>query len=454
MGVLNYWSSIGVLFVWLAILTVVGWRIADWAGPRLRPLARAYLSPALGLAFFMILATAAGWLVGARTAIAVPATLIVAMLSLYRAHDLPKLARIVVSVAAVGFIVSLPVFVTVILFSGTNVYNDTFTYLVHGQWLQSHAFRRAAQSTPFSPAYTQVALYQGLGLRMGASFFLAWVQAASPFSWSIQVYPAVAALALTIGTIGVAGLAQAWVPGCRNVGWLWAAAAGTAMSGFSFGAFNGFLPQMAGLAILPAMLALLAWFRPAGMAARSIRRTIPLALVIAAIGYSYSEILPLVAIALAVWFGLNPTTARSARLEWLLAGGVSALLLLLLWNAELLRISRALTNQSHAVVGWPVPWTVLEFVAHAAGLRSASGDGDAPLFVSPLLMFVAGGGAAALFCAPVIYWIRKRERSSLAAPFVFLLLGSAAMLYFRYHAASPWPVGAGQTGTILGFRIG
>jgi hypothetical protein len=81
-----------------------------------------------------------------------------------------------VIISAFVIVVTIPVLAPAIRFNSFNSFNDTFTYLVHGQWLQEHAFKELARGSGFFPAETQVVLYQNAGHRMGASFFLGFVQ--------------------------------------------------------------------------------------------------------------------------------------------------------------------------------------------------------------------------------------------------------------------------------------
>jgi hypothetical protein len=375
--------------------------------------------------------------------ISIPTTVLVTGIALLRPGNNRPQGLLLGGVLLAGAIISWPLFLPIFQYGGFNVYNDTFTYLVHGQWLQTHAFSLAAKPAPFSPVYSQVALYQGLGLRMGASFFLGWVQAASPFMWSVDVYPATVALAVTAGALAIAGLGHTLCAGRRIVAWLWSLAAGTALSGFSFGAFNGFLPQSFGLAFLPAVLCATSQFRPGDRMQASVSKLVPLALLVAALGFAYSELLPFAAASLAGWYILQ-LALRSERRNWCVAGIGFIVLLILLWNAELFRIARALASQSHAVVGWPVPWSPVEFALHAAGLRSGSGDGDANLFGNLIAMVALSALYVGLFVLPLARFHRRLGANG-AALILFLALGIGAALYFRYGTPSPWTHGKGQT---------
>ena len=96
------------------------------------------------------------------------------------------------------------------------------------------------------PWFASVAVYQTQGFRTGASFLFGWVQGAFGVDWSYLVYPGGRASPdgcwrLGIGRHGFLRRAQRpsglSAPGAALI---------TTFNGFSFGAFNGFLPQTYG----------------------------------------------------------------------------------------------------------------------------------------------------------------------------------------------------------------
>ena len=105
-------------------------------------------------------------------------------------------------------------------FGDFNPYNDALTYLAHAQWLQHHAFLRAAAGLAEHPVVTQVASYQSWQLRMGASFLLGWVQSLCQADWPHTVYPAVITLALACASLALAGAVWHYA----RLGWRWALA--------------------------------------------------------------------------------------------------------------------------------------------------------------------------------------------------------------------------------------
>jgi uncharacterized membrane protein (UPF0136 family) len=130
---------------------------------------------------------------------------------------------------------------------------------------------------------------------------------------------------------------------------------------------------------------------------------------------------------------------------WARLTGSVVFLVILLANFELYRAVRSLLIQKDAVVGGPIIWTPLQFVAHAVGLLSGAWDGSIPLLSNPIATWsltIAMVAASVL----VLVFFRKRLRATALVPTVaVLIVGTAAFLYFRYLAASPWNHGVGQS---------
>lgn len=428
------------------MLTLTGRQLARLLPGRYRPFALFFLSPIIGLAVYVLIATIMGWIVGTRSGIVVPITAGIAFISWWRERHQKGLGSHVVVVCGVSATVTIGLLMTIWSIGGYNVFNDTFTYLAHAQWLQSHSFRHYASPTIYEPAFTQIAIYQALGFRMGASFFFGWVQAASPFDWSIHVYPAVVAIALACGSLAIGGLVYALV-GRRMLSLGWGVAVGSGISGFTFGGFAGFLPQLFGLSLTAGFLTLLIRYRPRDASWRSLALgLLPLSILFAAVGLAYSELLPLLTLSTCAWFIAILLFDRSKLHIALLAGAIFASEVLLLLNGECFRIFHALSVQKGAIVGWPISWSILDFAAHSAGMRSGSSDGDQwllPASVAIAVLYIA---------VAVASWsiIRecKRHRELLlrwTAPLAYIFVCIAGFMYFRFGVAAPWPTGVGQT---------
>ena len=347
-----------------------------------------------------------------------------------------------------GALASAGWFFTVIRFEAFNPYNDAFIYLVHAQWLQTHPFREAIRISEYHPALTQVAVYQIQGFRMGASFLFGWVQGAFGVDWSYLVYPAVMLLPMVAGALALAGTAFFVVHRGRLVCLLGGAALITTFNRFSFGAFNGFLPQTYGVVLGFGSLGLIGMYMARLQRGETIRPRglLPGALLLAATLFCYPEFAPFLAIAAAVCVAGEALLVCRARASAILQ---FALLLCLftiaLVNLELSRIVQSVSIEAKAVVGGPVLWTPVQFLAHASGLLSGAWEDGVWVFFSSvltqvLLLLFLGSSSALL----IRY--RKKLRLEGLAPALGLIAACVlAFLYFRYVRISPWSQGIGQS---------
>ncbi len=456
-------SLLGTVFL-IVGLALPGAALIDLCLPwRLRPIARLFLAPLFGLALLVLLATLAGWVArgGYRWWFCLPLTVALVLPGVSRALPLRRVGSGAARLVAFCALASFPFLGQLWEYTAFNPFNDTLTYLVHAQWLQAHGFAEPALPSGRHPAWTQVAYYQGTELRMGASFLLGWLQAASGRPWSWEVYPAVVSVGLVAGALTVGATVIAACPGRRRVAWLAALAAAVSINGFATGPVQfGFLPQTFGLAFAGGVLALrgqeiasrprVAALEDRTLAGR-LRMGFPLALLGAASVVCYSEFSPFLAL---VWMGsylLAPPWPGSfgelrARLTqfW-----PAALLTLLLLNGELLRVWTALREQVGVIAGGPVPWPPWKFLAHALGLHTSKIETvdwwwqvqpwRVLLALPPVTAFcLALGGArrrgrvAAFPLAP-----RFRPRALLPAALLCALC-ALAFLWFRYGAANPW----------------
>jgi hypothetical protein len=451
-----YFGTLLVAQVMVFLIAVVGLRIADLLPPRLRPLGRFYFSPLFGLALFMLLATVHGWLAPFKSWMVLVEAFPLLFLALYLEKRKRILLPYLFTLALFSLVSSTTVLFPLLRFDAYNPFNDTFTYLVHGQWLQQHAFSTPAVPSGHYPALTQVAQYQGAGHRMGASFFLAWVQAAFGLKWSYYAYPAAVSLPLIAGSLAVGGAVQLVVPGQRLISILAAAAMATFFSGFAFGSVYGFFPQTFGLAFAVGGVALLG-----GLLAQSRRgydlgkgflNTLPVALIFAALALCYNDLLPFVVAGTGSFLVLllifSPSKMKEVLVPVLILVGETILLI----NFEFIRI---LQNFLHTVlgvgsgthvIGWPVLWSPWEFLAHAFGFKSPVGwwlghetaiQAALALILVLLLLF--------------LWRFRNGSSHSLYLHLLVVLFLTLGFLYFRYFAKPPSPAETGHT--FLQFKV-
>ena len=446
---MSYYNSLAIVCLMLVCGIVIGWRLADLLPWRLRPEARIFLSPLLGLAVMLHLAVLLGWIGhGYRQPVCLLVMVVPLMASLWSRPNINTLIKSTLLVILFAVVASAGVLYPVWRYAAINPYNDTFFYLVHGQWLQTHGFTEPVTRSGNYPAASLVMAFQLVGMRMGASFMLGYVQALMGANWSYQVYPAVVAIPIVACALAVAGAAYS---ACRriSVSLLCGATISLTLNGLSYGAGNGFFAQTWGLAFISGVLVLTGAVLRQSMVHSTLRTAlghwVPVALLLSAAIHCYSVIspFPIAAMGLVFLAAAIPFRHRVGRL-FVLAGWLGFLCMVLV-NLEWIRIARCLRVESGAVVGMAVNWSWWHFLALAMGLRTGAHDANVYL-----LGKLATGPACivglGLVLAGLWSWQRDRGRSIHLIPHLaFLSLVALAFVYFRFVAASPWSTGTGQS---------
>lgn len=452
-----FWTALAGLAFLLMLATMIGRAGWDALPFRLRGPARFYLSPALGLSVLVIFASLLGRHLPLGDSI-VPPLLVAAMLAwaLRRERSPMEALRHAGGAGAFGALCGASLLVPLYRYGAFDAHNDAFTYLVHGNWLQGRAFDDALPAEQVTARETQIALYQRVGLRMGASFFLALAQALLNLAWSTEAYPAVVIAALAAGCLAMGfPLARVIRPLRKAPRLALLALPALSLGGLVFGATQGFMPQTFGLALGAAALylagPLLRWLGNVRPAARSVAGVVPpgVALFAGAI-YAYSELAPFLALAL-LGSGLFAAWRFKAWRTIGLFLAFSSGLALLLLNTELLRAYTALKVQSGIVVGASVDWRLPGFIAHGFGIHGGAWEGFRWAlrdFNDPYLL--ALGVALSILVIVLILSAAKplfREifNAALLPSALISAVFLAALLYFRYFVKSPFAEGTGQS---------
>jgi hypothetical protein len=457
LGPAIFWKTIASAAAILSLATIIGRAWSMTFAYRFRAFARFYLAPVLGLATLTIIAIMIGRNLHLGTSAVVPlVTFALLVLALILEQRITQAFAHAFVVSMFGIICGTSLLLPLFLFGAFNAHNDAFTYLAHATWLQEHAFRETIPPNLVTPLTTQVAAYQRFGFRMGASFLLAFVQALFKLRWSYEAYPAVVIAALAVGLFAMGfPLVSILRPVRRNLRLALLTIPAFTLGGLVFGANFGFLPQLLGLAfgasLLFAVGPMLPWFATlytswfdTGKAA------IPCAFLLAGAVFAYSELAPFLLVALIAAFIVSALKSR-ARGNVLVYGGVMFGLSILLLNTELMRVYSALRIQSSAVVGTPVEWSLLGYVAHALGLHG--GAWDVLQWTSPertgSLSFFFGLLLLAMMIGVMVAGLRSvwsaTLRGILMPVIVILILFMSGVMYFRYFVPSPFPKGVGQS---------
>lgn len=458
---MSYFGTLFITMVMVLMTIIIGLRVCDLLPYRLRPIGRYYFSPLLGLSIFVLIFSFSGWLMPFKPVMSLGMVLPLVAVSFYFEKNKQTLPRYLLVVFAFTALAAMPVLSPLLRFDAYNPFNDTFTYLVHGQWLQTHPFSEPAIASGYHPALSQVVQYQSAGHRMGASFVLAWAQSAFGLEWSYYAYPAVVSLPLIAGSLTVGGAVTMIIRGQRHVAMLAACATATMLNGFAFGALYGFLPQTFGLAFAAGGVTLFGGLLTESLRDFDLRKiifgSIPVSITFAALTFSYNDLLPFIAVAIVgcLLFLLLWQRKIDKKKNILLPVAIVLAETIALINLEFVRIIRNFIHTLIGVgsgvhaIGWPVLWKPYEFLAHAFGFRSPIGDFwnfyyqwiSLPVFIVVLV-----------FLLYFLYrFLKKRDSIYLYLNIAVVLSFITGFFYFRYFSNAPSSAETGHT--FLQFKL-
>jgi len=378
---LIYLASLSILVSLALVLTTLGRRLVDILPSQLSDRVGFYLAPLLGLALLVLCATGYGWLSPFKTSRSLGLVVGIFVLGLLFEKNRAELLRSWLIVSAFIIVTTIPILAPAIRFNSFNSFNDSFTYLVHSQWLQQHAFSESARASGFFPAETQVVLYQGAGHRMGASFFLGFVQSIFHLDWSYYAYGATVGLIFALGCLAIGGVIQQVIPVSRTLCLALCTLPAVSMNGFVFGAQYGFFPQSFGLAFSVGLAGLIPGLVANGLVSRpsSVNQfwyLLPLSVCCAALLITYNDMFPLVGAGIGLFILLVCCFNWGQKGVILGSALMFALQVIVVVNVEGIRIVRnfldtVLGAASGSVqFGWPVLWSPIQFLAHSFGMKS------------------------------------------------------------------------------------
>jgi hypothetical protein len=343
---------------------------------------------------------------------------------------------ILLGISVTGIVLALT---PILLFHAYFSYGDAFTYLSIADYLQDHPFSEPAEPNPFHPVLTQPHLYQLLGLRMGAMYFLSFVQSIIPGAMAWEVYPTVMAIGMVVNAAAIY-LACRWTVRLSRYWALGGAFAAIILSNpIHYSTSLGLLPQLYGLAFFAFSLA--AWTR--FLRKRTWNRKFGAWLAIGTVGLisSYSELFPVLGLVLMFTFIVTIFTKRNQLRSRSMAAGIAAVCVLCLANYELVRMITALKVQLGAVVGGNIPFSLFEFLGVSLGARPGYGLSEKISlgFTLSTALF------ATLLLIGLVSQVRKswfRSLTLITSSAIFLLM----FFYFRFAVENPWVKGQlGQT---------
>lgn len=444
----------------LLAATIVGRSIVKLLPYRLRPIGKLYFSPLLGLAVFVLIAIVTGWITPFSRWISTLELLVAVALSLFFLRkDLKWSPFVRYALLLFGFslVASIAISSPLISFNGYNPFDDTFTYLVHGQWLQTHAFSERISGSGYFPAMSQITLYQSVGARMGGSFFLGWVQSIFGLQWSYSAYSAVIAVPYIAGALAISGAVNYVVRGSRKIALLSGLVAATAFSGLTYGVTNGFFPQTFGLAFAIGGMTLFAALIHESRRINQFRQiliyAIPISILFAAFAFSYNDMLPFIVLGLVGFLLYTVVLHRQNTKGVMLSSAVVFFQTILLINVEFVRVLKNVVgvlgvgSGSHAI-GYPIRWNPFEFLTFSFGFSTTYGEYWAfGKYILPV-MFVA------LFLG-ILYFVTQASKQKLSKRLLvhvsILSIYFLTFLYFRYGANAVHPDEIGHS--FLQFKL-
>ncbi|MBA2710866.1 MAG: hypothetical protein H0U57_09770 [Tatlockia sp.] len=438
-----FWTVFSSLFSILFLATVIG-RIWTRGLPyKSRVAGLFYLSPILGLGTLTIIATVVGKILPLGNNLLIPFIVFVLLLySFLREKQKTLMIYHASLVGLFGIICGLSILAPLYFYGAVNTNNDSFLYLTHSNWLQLHAFNDKISIAEMTPLKTAVAIFQDQGLRMGGSFLLALFQGLFRMSWSYELYPAILIAAISSCCLAIgfplAGMLRSLKRGIRLA--LLSIPALT-VGGLVWGANNGFFSQTVGLSFGASLLFFLGplfnWIttsKPTNLAI--LKATLPGIVLLVSVTFAYPELDPFIILGLgfsAFLLALRTHTLKKMIICLVFLFGLSAIIL----NSELMRVYSALRIEAGAVVGAPVEWSLLGYIAHIFGVHA--GNEISALKIGLLFLLFA-----LLIVERRSLWSAIKNGKLMPAASV-LGIFFLSLLFYRYIVPSPFDKGVGQS---------
>ncbi len=452
------------LWIWLLVCTFVGRRLVDLLPTVMRRSIGFYISPVVGLASLVLIATLYGWLIPYNFKITLGLIISLTALSFIFEHNKSILIKDSIYICIFSSICALPVLAPIFRFGGYNPFTDIFTYLAQAQWLQEHAFTDKVITSGNFPALTQIALYQETGSRMGGSFLLGFVQSLFNCKWSYYAYTPTVASALVTGCLALGGIVRHVIPSRKIIILAIALIPSLMMNGFIYGAEWGFYPQTLGLSFALGVCAIFPYLTKV-ILNKSLRfwqifiYSIPVAVCTAALMFAYNEPFPIFVASIILFAMINFVTNihnKSAIKNLSIFIAIFTIQVLILVNYEAIRIFiniyQTLTiSKGAADIGWPVLWSPIQFMAFAFGMKSPFNN----RFLS-FDYFYSTFFAAFVIIAmigTIIFFLRNypKRRESIIFLICIELVLLTCFVKFRYFAIDKSTLEVGHT--FLQFKI-
>ena len=394
-----------------------------------------FLSPAIGLAVFIIISIPIGYLITNKM---IP-FLVILCISIYLHYinikkNTNNLRIILIIFLFMIFGSLFSVLFTVLYYGEYNPFNDTYTYIAQSQWLQNNAFINKTVSSGFYPAISQVTAYQNLGARVGPSFLMSIIQSGLNLNWSYYVYPGLLSCALGFSALASTSLIS-FITNIELKKLIFSALIIFIMpSGIVYGAFSGFYPMTFGLLFVIGFCSLI------GISIANMHENNRLnpylilssSILFSAFLYSYNDYLPFLLLGAAIAFVLNGIYRKQIIIKMLIFSSFVFLFTLFFVNLEIVRIIQNLIvifsiGSGKVEIGWPIYWNPAEFIGFMVGLKSG--------FIGTVHNDFLNAGYSFLILFTVFYLInnlRKNVKFSRGFAFLALPIGLIAASIFVF----------------------
>jgi hypothetical protein len=419
-----------------------------------------FIEPSIGLSVLVLQATYMGWLFPFHFLYSFSLFILCCVISCVVVWK-KEILKDIIYTSGFLLLCTAPILFPLIRYDSYNPFTDIFTYLAHAQWAQQHAFIDKVIPSIYFPSESQITLYQTQGSRMGASFFLGYIQALFLQKWSYFSFPAAVSIAFSTGCLAISGLISQISNLKRNQCLFLGLLAVSLENGFLFGAQWGFFPQTFGLSFMAAFVYLMGLTVDRDTTIQTeynkkiIQFQAPFILILSAAFLCYNEvILPfLTGILIYVLVNFISSKHKLSLIKQIIITfiGTSFLIAPDLRRFAISFVTGALqASKGVLAFGWPVNWTIGEFYSYSFGFKWSVfpfvwGNSN-PVYLFPNIIFPA------IVCIIIYLWFRKTKIIPKTIKLIFSINIFFFLIFLKLRYLTP-SVDGGMGYTFLQFKL-
>ncbi|MCZ8512557.1 hypothetical protein O9H85_09035 [Paenibacillus filicis] len=333
-----------------------------------------------------------------------------------------------------SFLSGIIVLSPMLIFKAFNPYVDAFTYLSISDYLLTHSYFDPAQPDANSPWLTQMKMYQVMGYRMGAQFFLSFIASIYNRHFSLDVYVPVLAVGQFMLVLAI-WLFNKYVLKLANAALIII----VIFTSFHIGipiqnSLFGFFPQSYGMVVI--MLVFTFMTVALTNKTNSLQNILLSSLSIAVLIITYNELVPFAFLSLSIiliYLSIKQKNVKSL----LLKSSVVIVITIIFSNIALVKAIQSVKHQLSAVVGWQIDYTLWDYVELVLSLHpimyEAAFYNKYPflnvilsIFTILIVVLIIKGFTEGKYKKELLYLI------CLSSSFLLVLF------YFTYIAHNPW----------------